>query len=134
MGTVYHHRVAVDGHIADYHNTVVAYEHNKYMITHSDSSPPFRIKVCVESTESGTRLTQEESFAFTELVLPVPTASGWAGKLLRLLFGDDKVIRQGSHALQQEVTETQQRLQPRLDSWLLNIKRHLETESRLLEA
>ena len=56
VGTVYHHRVTVDEHITDYHNTVVAYEHNKYMITESDSSPPFRTKVSVEAIESGTRL------------------------------------------------------------------------------
>ncbi len=134
VGTVFHHRVAVDGHIADYCNSVVAYEQNKYMITESDSSPPFRIEVSVEAIECGTRLTQEESFAFTELVLPVPTASGRLGKVLRLLFGDDKVIRQGESALQREVREAQQRLQPRLDDWLDNIKRHLETESRYLQA
>lgn len=134
VGTVFHHRVAVDGHIADYHNSVVAFEHNKYMITESDSSPPFRIEVSVEAIESGTRLTQEESFAFTELVLPVPTASGWLGKMLRFVFGDDKVIRQGDHALQRDVRETQQRLQPRLNDWLENIKRHLETENRHIQA
>lgn len=134
VGTVFHHRVAIDGHIADYHNRVIDYAHDQYMVTESDSNPPFRIIVSVEELGTGTRLTQQESFALTELVVPVPRTSGRLGKFLRFIFGDGTVIRQGDSALAQEVEETQQRLQPRLDQWLQHIKRHLEKESRQLRA
>ncbi len=115
VGTVFHHRVAINGHIADYHSRVVVYSHNQPMITKSDSNPPFRVEVPVKALGAGTRPTQAESFALTELVVPLPTASGWLGKLFRLLFGDGMEIRQGDHALAREVLETQQRLQPGRD-------------------
>ena len=129
VGTVFHHRVAIDGRIADYHNRVIAFSPGERMVTESDSSPPFRIEVVVEPIVSGTRLTQEESFLLTELVVPVPKAPGWLGRLLRLLFGDENLIRQGSVSLEKEVEEAQSRLQPRLDAWLHRIKHHLEKKS-----
>jgi|GEM_PF-1554581 len=134
VGTVFHHRIAVDGHIGDYRNRVVELSPGRRMVTESDSSPPFRIVVIVEPIASGARLTQEETFPLTELVVPVPQASGWIGKLLRFMFGDDKVIRQGSDSLAREVEEMQYKLQPRLEAWLNSIKADLEEESRQLRA
>jgi hypothetical protein len=84
VGTVFHHRIAVDGYIGDYHNRVVVLSPGRRMVTaESDSSPPFRIVVIVEPIASGARLTQEETFPLTKPVVPVPQTSGWIGKVLR---------------------------------------------------
>lgn len=132
LGTVFHHRVAVDGHIADYHNTVIEFVSGRRMVTQSDSKTSFKIIVEVEATSSGTRLTQEESFELVELIIPTPSAKGWLGKFFRFLFGKGKVIRQGNESLMHDTQEMQEKLQPRLQVWLDGIKRHLEKESQRL--
>jgi uncharacterized protein YndB with AHSA1/START domain len=131
-GTVFHHRVAVDGHIADYHNTVVEIVPGQRMVTQSDSETSFKIIVEVEPTSSGTRLTQEESFELVELILPTPGAKGRLGKFFRLIFGEGDVIRQGEESLARDIQEMQDKLQPRLQEWLSSIKCHLEKESQRL--
>lgn len=133
VGTVFQHRVAIDGHIADYHNHVVEFEAGRRMVTQSNTDPSFRIEVTVEPIPSGVRLTQTESFPFTELIVPVPKASGWVGKLLRLFFGEND-IKQGEHALTSEAEEMQSKLQPRLEAWLKSIRRHLEKQEGKLSA
>ncbi len=134
VGTVFHHRVTVDGHIADYHNTVVELIQGQRMVTESDSNPSFRIEVDLEPLASGTRLTQHESFPLNEFVLPMPSANGWLGKLFRFFFGSQQCIRQGGETLQREVDEMQQTMQPRLDAWLKAIKCHLENPQGRLDA
>lgn len=134
LGTVFHHRVAVDGHIADYHNTVVEIVSGQRMVTQSDSKTSFKIIVEVEPISSGTRLTQEESFELIELIFPTPSAKGWLGKFFRLIFGKGDTIRQGDEALARDTQEMQEKLQPRLQAWLNSIKCHLEKESQQLWA
>lgn len=132
VGTVFQHRVAIDGHIADYLNHVIEFEAERRMVTQSDTDPSFRIEVTVEPTPSGVRLTQTESFPFAELIVPVPKVSGKFGKLLRLFFGEND-LRQGEDALTHEADEMQSKLQPRLEAWLKSIRHHLEKqEGKLL--
>ncbi|GMR18234.1 MAG: hypothetical protein BMS9Abin33_0640 [Gammaproteobacteria bacterium] len=133
VGTIYHHRVAIDGHVADYQNHVVELEVGRRMVTQSNTDPSFRVEVIVEPIPSGARLTQIESFPLAELVIPVPKGSGWFGNLLRWFFGEGD-IRQGEHVLTREADEMQSKLQPRLEAWLKSIQRHLEKQEGKLFA
>ena len=49
--------------------------------------------------------------------MPVPQASGWIGELLRFMFGDDDIIRQGSDSLAREVEEMRTKLRAHLEAW-----------------
>lgn len=130
VGTIYYHRVVIDGQIADYQNHVVEFEAGHRMVTRSNTQPSFRIEVSVNSTNDGCRLTQQESFTISELLVPVPKSDGWWGRILRVIFGDIDVIRQGEHALSREVEETRAKLQSRLEAWLERISRHMHKQKR----
>jgi hypothetical protein len=126
VDTIFHHRIALDSHITDYNNRVVAFSPGRRMVTESESNPFCRIEVTVEPLESGTRLTQQEALDLKELEMPVPQAPRWSGKLYRSFFGDEKIVQPPGDLLAQEAEEMHSHLQPRLDAWLNNIKEYLE--------
>ena len=134
VGTTFQQRVTIDGHIADYQNRVIEFIPSKRMVTESDTSPSFRIVVTVEPNGNGCRLTQVESFPLSELIMPIPKANGWIGKLLRGMFGKGEFISQGDESLVNEATEMRNKLEPRLEAWLASIKQHLEAQRHQLPA
>jgi hypothetical protein len=129
VDTIFHHRIALDDHIADYNNRVVAFSPGKRMVTESESNPFCRIEVTVEPCGTGARLTQREAFDLKELEMPVYQAPRWSGKLYRSLFSNNKMIQPPGDLLAQEAEEMHSHLQPRLDAWLNNIKEYLEHDT-----
>jgi hypothetical protein len=134
VGTIFYHRVVVNGQIVDYHNNVTEFENNKRMVTQSDTQPSFRIEVTVEAINEGCRLSQEESFSLSELLVPIPKGIGWLGKILKFFFGDKEVLRQGENSLAREAEETRADLQNRLEGWLNGIRKHLNKQTKKLKA
>ena len=131
LGTVFHYRLVIEGKIADYHSTCTAFESGRMIETVSDSQPPFKIRVTVEPTTDGCRLTQEESFSLPVIRVPVPQARGWLGNCFRLLFGDKEFLMQGPEVVTREEARIQQRLQTRLARWLAAIKASIEAEQSI---
>jgi hypothetical protein len=133
VGTVFHYRLVIEGKIADYRSTCVTFEPGQMMETTSDSRPPFKIRVTVEPIPGGARLTQNETFTFPHLRVPLPQAKGWLGKVLRFIFGDADAIVQSQESMAEEEAQMEAQLKPRLTAWLKGIKAHLESErSRLM--
>ncbi|UCE88653.1 MAG: SRPBCC family protein [Pseudomonadota bacterium] len=133
-GTVFHYRLVIEDKMADYRNTVIAFEPGRLMVTRSDSNPHFEISIVVEPIEGGARVTQEERFTLTAMAMPIPTAQGIFGGFMRLLFGGAEKIEQDAEDLAAEEEEMATKLQPRLEAWLQSIKKHLETQTGYLEA
>lgn len=133
-GTVFHYRLVIEGKIADYRNTVTAFEAGRLMVTRSDSNPQFEITIEVEPIAGGARVIQEERFTLRAMAMPIPTAQGIFGGFLRLLFGGAEKIEQNPDDLAAEEHELAAALQPRLEDWLQAIKKHLETQTGYLEA
>jgi hypothetical protein len=131
LGTVFHYRLVIEGKIADYRSTCTAFESGRMIETVSDSQPPFKIRVAVEPTTDGCRLTQEEAFSLPVIRVPVPQARGWLGNCFRLLFGDKEFLIQGPAVVTREEARIQQRLQTRLARWLVAIKASIEADQSI---
>jgi len=134
IGTTFHYRLAIEGKIADYRSRCIAFEPGQMIETVSDSDPPFTVRVIVESSPAGTRLTQAESFTIPRIHIPLPTMDGWRGKLFRLLFGNKDVIQQDPSASEEEEARMEAKLKHRLLKWLEAIKQDLESKTSNLEA
>ncbi len=134
VGTVFRYRVVVEGHIADYRSHCVAFSPGRMIETCTDTSPPFNVRVTVDSIDGGARLTQTEFLKMTPAYLPVPDIGGRLGSWLRQLFGNTKVIVQSEESLIAEERRHAANLRPRLAKWLASIKNHLEQETRSLPA
>ncbi len=134
IDTTFHYRLVAEGKIRDYRSRCVAFTPGRMMETISDSEPPFTVRVTVEPLAAGARLTQTESFSLPQIRIPLPTADGWRGTLLRILFGKRDSIGQDSGVVEAEEAQLAAKLQPRLLNWLQAIKRELESGRSNLEA
>ncbi len=134
IGTVFHYRLVIEGKIADYRSTCIAFEPGRMMETLSDTAPPFKIRVTVEPIPGGTCLTQAESFTLPAARMPLPKAKGWLGKVFRFLFGKGDAIMQSPESVAADEAQMEVKLKPRLAAWLGGIKTHLETERSSLKA
>lgn len=134
IGTTFHYRLVVEGRIADYRSRCTAFEPGKLIETVSDSDPPFTVRVTVEPLSNGARLTQKESFTVQRIHLRLPTADGWRGKLLRVLFGNRDAIQQDPSASRDEEARMEAKLKIRLEKWLEAIKLELESQQSRLKA
>jgi hypothetical protein len=66
--------------------------------------------------------------------IPLPTADGWRGKLLRILFGNRDAIQQDPSASRDEEARMEAKLKIRLAKWLEAIKQELESQQTTLKA
>ncbi len=134
IGTVFHYRLVIEGKIADYRSTCVAFEPGRMMETLSDTVPPFKVRVTVEPIPGGARLTQVESFTLSSARVPLPRAKGWLGEVFRFIFGEGNTLTQSPESVAADEAQWEARLKPRLAAWLNSIKTHLETERSSLKA
>jgi hypothetical protein len=134
IGTTFHYRLVIEGKIADYRSRCTAFEPGRMIETLSDSDPPFTVRVTVAPSSNGARLTQRESFTVPRIHIPLPTADGWHGRLLRLLFGNRDAIQQDPSASRDEEARMVAKLKQRLEKWLEAIKQELESQQSRLKA
>ena len=134
IGTTFHYRLVIEGRIADYRSRCTAFQPGEMIETVSDSDPPFTVRVTVRPSSNGAVLTQKESFTVQGIHIPLPTADGWHGKLLRLLFGNRDVIQQDPSASRDEEVRMEAKLKQRLEKWLDAIKQELESQQSELKA
>ncbi len=134
IGTTFHYRLVIEGRIADYRSRCTAFNPGKLIETVSDSDPPFTVRVTVTPLSNGARLTQKESFTVPRIHIPLPTADGWRGRLLRLLFGNRDAIQQDPSASRDEEARMEAKLTQRLEKWLDAIKQELEAQQSGLKA
>ncbi|GMR07256.1 MAG: hypothetical protein BMS9Abin26_0258 [Gammaproteobacteria bacterium] len=134
IGTTFCHRQIIEGHLSEHRSICTEYVPGNILETESDTDPRFKVRLTVDPILGGARLTQEESFELSPFVMPIPTADGLTGKFFRLIFGDNKVIRQPPESLIQEELELVTHLQPKLAMWLRIIKLQLEHSPAMLLA
>ncbi len=134
IGTKFHYRLVVEGKIAEYRSQCIAFEPGRLLETVSDSDPPFTVRVTVAPSSNGARLTQKESFTAQRIHIPLPTADGWRGKLLRVLFGNRDAIQQDPNASRDEEARMEAKIKWRLEKWLEAIKQELESQHARLNA
>jgi len=134
VGSVFHYRTVVAGRIAEYRSRCVAFDPGRLIETVSDSTPPFRVRVTVETTAGGTRLTQEERFALPPNRIPLPRPGERLGHLLLRLLGETHSLVQAPQSIAEEEREMEAMLRPCLARWLAAIKHHLEATQSTLEA
>ncbi|MDH3672296.1 MAG: SRPBCC family protein [Gammaproteobacteria bacterium] len=126
-GTAFRFVLRHGGRVIDYRSRCVAFEAVRATETVSDTDPPFSVRVSVEPTPGGTRLTQEEWFDTNPPRPPRVERKGLVGLLTDLaasILGDtDARPRQVTRAHEAQV---EAQLGAQLHEWLEAIKAHLE--------
>lgn len=126
--TVFHYVLRQGAQIIDYRSRCVAFEPERMMETVSLTDPSFSVRVTVEPTAEGVRLTQEESFEFPPPPRPPVEPEGLMGLLANLvvrIFGDRS--RHQGQALPADEARIEVELETRLAAWLDAVKVHLES-------
>ena len=134
VGTTFLFRLIIEGHLIEHRSLCTGFAPGKYMETLSDTDPQYRVRVSVDPTPHGARLTHEESFIMEPWDMPLPSVNGPLGWFTRLLYDGKSEIRQTPESLAADEAEVKVKLQPRLDRWLASIKRHLEKREAVFYA
>ncbi len=129
-GAVCHYRMRIDDRIVDYRTHVSEFELNRLITAVSDSTVPFEVRIETVSEDSGTRLTQTESFEPTDALLrqALPeTLNNSATRFVHrlMMFLDvDAALR----LRQRQEDALGRMLERKMDRWLLAIKESIEGE------
>ncbi len=129
-GSVFRHRFAKAGRIIEYRSRCVRYDPPRLFVSRGETGLPFEVRVSVEATPAGCRLTQEETVevpaeALEALDAPAGTARTFRDTLrLLALFPSARPLSAELWALQRE--RVQARLAGELSAWLQAIRGYLE--------
>lgn len=133
-GSVFHHRFRRREGVVEYRSRVVRWEPPYRLETRSETDPPFEVRVTVEPTPAGCRLTQAEQVEVRPELLdalePPPGGGGVLQEMLRMLplFPSGRRLGSELRALQRE--RLSRRLRGELGAWLEAIRVHLEDRGR----
>ena len=132
-GSVFRHRFVKGGGIVDYRSRCVRCVPPRLFESRGETDPPFEVRVTVEPTPEGCRLTQQEVLEVPPEALDVLDA-GPAGErtfrdILRLLpvFPVARQLGSELRAFQRE--RVARRLAGDLEAWLLAIRAHVEARA-----
>jgi len=128
-GAVFSHRFQKGGRIVEYRSRCVRYAPPRLFESRGETEPPFEVRVTVEPTSSGCRLTQEETLEVTpevmEAVEPSPGARSFRDAVgLLALLPNLRALGLEVQRLQRE--RVLRRLTEELRVWLEAIKVHME--------
>lgn len=128
LGSICHFRLQTSGRIVDYRTRVHTFEPNRCIVSVSDSTVPFEIRVETHPEGDGTRLTHVESFEPSQEMLRELGKSERGRWLMQMLapliafIDTDYALR--VRRRQEELLE--QRLAANLERWLEAIRAYLE--------
>jgi hypothetical protein len=129
-GSVFSHRFQRGTRIVEYRSRCVGCVPPRLFQSRSETEPPFEVRVTVEPTARGCRLTQEETVEATPELLdalePPPAGPGRLREVLRWL-----VLFPAGRGLGAEIRRVQRervagRLAGELRAWLEAIREHVE--------
>jgi hypothetical protein len=129
-GSAFYHRFQRGPRILEYRSRVVRCLPPRLLETRSETEPPFEVRVRVEPTPGGCRLTQEEaveaSGALLDALDPAPPGAPGLGEALGWLpfFPGGRRLDAELRAHQRH--RVSRRLAGELERWLEAIRRHLE--------
>lgn len=127
-GSICHYRLQHGPRILDYRMRVHEFMPNRSIRSVSDSAVPFEVRIETVPEGAGTRLTQTESFepsdAMLREALPDEASSNTVRLAQRFFLWIDPEAALALRRRQEE--QLTQILEPRMDEWLVAIKRYLE--------
>lgn len=128
-GSICHFRLQSGNRILDYRTCVEEFEPLRRIVSVSDSTIPFRVRLETESDADGTRLTQTESFEPTDAQLEAALPRNPLNQVLRLAY---RMMLWADFDSARRLREEQEKalarsLEPAMDRWLAAIKTRLET-------
>jgi hypothetical protein len=129
-GSVFRHRFLKEGRIIEYRSRCLRCVPPRLFESRSETDPPFQVRVTVEPTADGCRLTQEEALEVPPEVLDVLDAGHSPGqtflevvRLLPIFPGAGSLVAE-LRAFQR--TRVVRRLTGELGAWLETIRTHAE--------
>jgi Polyketide cyclase / dehydrase and lipid transport len=134
-GSVFYHRFQRGTRILEYRSRCVRLVFPRLFESRSETDPPFEVRVTVDPTPAGCRLTQEETADVTPELLdafePAPTKLPSFRDILTLfaLFPSARPLESELRAFQHE--RVTKKLTGELQSWLDTIRAHLEARTLL---
>jgi hypothetical protein len=134
-GSVFYHRFQRGARILEYRTRCVRLIPPRLFESRSETDPAFEVRVTVEPTAVGCRLTQEEQIEMTadlfDALEPAPSSVGTWRELVTLLalFPSTRPLGSELRALQRE--RMVRKLTAELQSWLDAIREHLEAGTLL---
>lgn len=132
-GSCFRHRFAKGGRILEYRSRCVQCDPPRLFVSRGETDPPFEVRVTVEPTPAGCRLTQQEALEAGPEMLDALDSGLVAARsfrdVLRLLplFPSVRELGVEVRALQRE--RVAKRLSGELAAWLDAIRAHVETGS-----
>jgi len=133
LGSRIHYCLRTPGGIRNFHCTVTAFEADRCIEMVSDTQPPFRVRQTLEPTLYGCTLRHEEWMDAGRNQVQEAGRQRPMAFLLRLMeqaAGHSMPTALEMAATQQDTLRDE--LQQTLETWLDNIKAHLETASQAL--
>ncbi len=127
-GSICHYRLQHGRRILDYRMRVHEFMPNQRMLSTSDSTVPFEVRIETAPEDGGTRLTQTESFeandAMLQEALPDKATNNIVGLVQRFFtLIDPEAVLTLRRRQEEQLTKI---LEDRMDHWLVAIKAHLE--------
>ena len=131
-GSVFYHRLQKGQRIFEYRSRCLRMVPPAHVESRAETDPPFEVRVTVEPTPEGCRLTQRETLEVGPELLDALEPVSAGGQAVRDVLGV-LAFFPGLGSLGSEVRRGQrervaQRLTGELQDWLQAIKRHLESE------
>jgi len=128
LGSICHYRLSFGETILDYHGKVTAFEEGKLIESQTNSETPLTIRVETVADDEGTWIRQQESFEVTDAMLDSALPHTVQEKMLRyayrmLLWSEQ---RSAAQIRENRIAQLVAMLSSSLDSWLTDIKHHLE--------
>ena len=124
------HRFRKGPRIVEYRSRCVRFEPPRLFVSLGETDPPFEVRVTVEPTPAGCRLTQEETVEATPALLdaldPAPAGGTGLGEMMRWLSLFPGGRRLGTELGAHQRERVARRLSEELRQWLEAIRQHLE--------
>lgn len=131
-GSVFYHRFQKGTRIIEYRSRCVRSVPPWLFESRGETDPPFGVRVTVEPTSEGCRLTQEETVEVTPELLDALEPASTEGRTFRgvagLLALFPGVRQLGSEIRAHQREQLARRLTRELQAWLDAIKAHLEAQ------
>lgn len=132
-GTVFRSRLQKGRRIFEYRSRCVRMERPYLLETRSDTDPPFQVRVILEPTLEGCRLTQEETLEVTPELLnalePVSAEGRTFRDVMELLAFFPGLRHLGLELQTYQRERLARRLTAELQAWLDAIKGHIEAQA-----
>lgn len=131
-GTVFYHRLQKGQRLFEYRSRCLRIAPPRLFESRGETDPPFEVRVTVEPTPGGSRLTQQETLEVRPQLLdalePASTRERTLREMVALLSFFPGLHSLGSELRRWQREQLARRLTAELQAWLQAIKAHLEAE------